>query len=915
MSLSPGTRIGPYEILSPLGAGGMGEVYRARDPRLGRDVAVKVLPAELSADAERLSRFEQEARSASSLNHPNIVTIHDIGRSLLSLPAGEGRGEGPSSISYIAMELVEGKSLREIISSGALLVRRLLGIAMQAADGLAKAHAAGIVHRDLKPENLIVSSDGFVKILDFGLAKLAPPADADQSQMPTFGQATRPGLVMGTVAYMSPEQAAGAPVDFRSDQFSLGAILYEMATGVRPFQKTTAVETLSAILREEPAPLSERAPEAPAPLRWIVERCLAKEPEDRYASTQDLARELRDLREHLGEITRSGETAALAAGRLPPGRSRRVFLTGAAAGLIAGAAAMLWWPRPEAPASPPFLRYLTYSGRDHSPAVSADGRMVALASERDGKSRIWLKQLAGGGEAALTDGPDADPRFSPDSSMVLYARSETNGTSICRAHVVGGETRRILDNASQADWSPDGKRIAFLRNAIAGNKQLSIVGLANPDGGNPREIARVEDHTLIHPRWSPDGSTIAFAELTQVGTARIIFLVDAGTGRVRQVRLALSARFTGGPAWCPDGRCLLYSVGESVATTVTGGGYARVIRHDVGSGRTETILWGPGANNGTLDLLPDGRLVMEAYSGRENLKELILEGQAPPREMRWLTRGYTADRQPTFSPDGEWIAFSSNRSGNLDLWEISTKSGAIRRLTDDAADDWDPGFTRDGKLIWSSNRSGALEIWIAEGDGSGARQLTRDGADAENPTATPDGWIVYSQGDPAKRGIWKIRPDRSGGALVVSETVQVPEVSPDGRYVSYVAVIGQRFEIRVNRLEDRRATPFRIPIPTSGITAPAAAGRSKWMPDGKTIVFFGREPGQPFGLYAQSFDPARDTSGTRRRLAGFDPDVQYESFGISPDGSRIVVGAFEHLSSLLIAERVPGIPPRRNAPR
>ncbi len=288
MTTAPGSRLGPYEILAPLGSGGMGEVYRAKDTKLGREVAIKVLPAAVAQDPARRQRFEQEARSASSLNHPNILTIHDI-------------AEADGAL-YIAMELVDGKTLRELLASGEPLpTRRLLDLAVQVAEGLAKAHAAGIVHRDLKPENLMVSKDGFVKILDFGLAKLTEAAaPQDASVMPTAVAApTEPGTVMGTVGYMSPEQASGQPVDFRSDQFSFGSILYEMATGKRAFQRKTGAETLVAIIRDEPEPLAQAAPAAPAPVRWIVERCLAKDPEERYASTKDLARDLKSVRDHL----------------------------------------------------------------------------------------------------------------------------------------------------------------------------------------------------------------------------------------------------------------------------------------------------------------------------------------------------------------------------------------------------------------------------------------------------------------------------------------------------------------------------------------------------------------------------------------------------------------------------------------
>ncbi len=286
MTIATGSRLGPYEVLSPLGAGGMGEVYRARDERLKRDVAIKVLPASFSADPDRLRRFEQEAGSASALNHPNIITIYEVGSA--------------GSTSFIAMELVDGKTLREVLLSGPLPVKRVAGLAAQIADGLAKAHAARIVHRDLKPENLMVSKDGFVKILDFGLAKFAQPDSSALSRSPTVTKAqTEEGTVLGTVGYMSPEQARGETVDFRSDQFSFGVILYEMLTGKNPFRLRTQAETVSAILRDEPAPLAEAAPASPEALRWIIERCLSKEPEERYGSTRDLARDLRRVGEQL----------------------------------------------------------------------------------------------------------------------------------------------------------------------------------------------------------------------------------------------------------------------------------------------------------------------------------------------------------------------------------------------------------------------------------------------------------------------------------------------------------------------------------------------------------------------------------------------------------------------------------------
>ena len=298
VSLKSGTRLGPYEIVSFLGAGGMGEVYRARDTRLRREVAIKVLPEGLASDRERLKRFEKEGRAASGLNHPNVVTIHEIASS--------------DSRTYITMELVEGDSLRKRLSRGALPIKKILQVAPQIAEGLARAHEAGLVHRDLKPENVMVGHDGIVKILDFGLAKrrVKPAGQDDRTET-----ATDAGAVIGTAGYMSPEQVSGSEIDHRSDQFSLGAILYEMATGRRAFHKKTSVETMSAILNEEPLSIAEVSRCVPAPLRWIVERCLAKSPDDRYASTRDLARDLVLARDRLSEAGPPG---------FPAGAPRRV---------------------------------------------------------------------------------------------------------------------------------------------------------------------------------------------------------------------------------------------------------------------------------------------------------------------------------------------------------------------------------------------------------------------------------------------------------------------------------------------------------------------------------------------------------------------------------------------------------------
>ncbi|HEY7573638.1 MAG TPA: serine/threonine-protein kinase, partial [Thermoanaerobaculia bacterium] len=368
MTLAAGTRLGPYEITARLGAGGMGEVYRARDSRLGRDVAVKVLLGEVAADRDRLRRFELEARAASALNHPHIVMIYDVGSS--------------DATFYTAMELVEGSTLRELVETGPLTTRRLLDVAAQIADGLAKAHEAGIVHRDLKPENVMISRDGYAKILDFGLAKLSETAAEDASEVAT---GTRPGMVMGTVGYMSPEQASGRPVDFRSDQFSLGSILYELATGQRAFRRDTSAETLAAIIREEPRPIAAQNAGIPAPFRWIVERCLSKEPDGRYASTRDLARDLAMVREHLSELG-SGETA-------------RSDAAASAGGL----------------ALPTFQRLSFRRGTILSARFAPDGQTVIYGASWDGEPvRLYSNR---------PESPESSPLMIPDAEVLSISRS------------------------------------------------------------------------------------------------------------------------------------------------------------------------------------------------------------------------------------------------------------------------------------------------------------------------------------------------------------------------------------------------------------------------------------------------------------------------------------------------------------
>jgi serine/threonine protein kinase len=876
----------------------MGEVYRAKDTRLGRDVAVKVLPKEFASHSERMQRFEREARSASALNHPAIITIYDVGFS--------------GSDAYIAMEYIDGKNLAELLKAGRLPLKKIVALASQFSDALAKAHEAGIVHRDLKPENLMITSDGFLKVLDFGLAKLADDkSDGYKSEVSNFQTQTSAGVVLGTASYMSPEQAAGKVVDFRSDQFSFGSILYEMVTGRRAFSEYTAAETMTAIIREEPEPASSIVPNLPGPIRWIIERCMAKDPQERYASTRDLARDLQIVRDHFSEITSSSESAQSLQAVKP--RNRLLLPVVILVALAAGAAFAYWFHRTPVQ-NPAVFRTLTYSGSDSSPTVSSNGQLVAFRSDRDGRPRIWLKQLKGGNEVAVTSGSDDLPRFSPDGSLLLFIRNEGTSASLFRVPVLGGEERKIIEDVRSADWSPDGNKIAFIRwKAAQGNPDSEFL-IVNPDGSGLQELAVIKERQLQSVRWSPDGHYLVATVIIQgnYGSRDAIALIDVQNKKMRWILSSYS--WPTSAVWTGTKNQIAYFGPETGVALFQLRGDSTLYLHDVETGERKPVFWAQSAGE-IMDIAGKGRIVMHSASLRENLREITLSGKNLSETSAWLTRGNSCNRQPVYSPDGKHILFSSNMAANLDLWEVSTESRSLRRITEDTAGDWDPTYSPDGKyILWSSNRGGNFEIWMANRDGSGARQITKDGVDAENPAMTLDGkWIVYNSYNPDLkiRGIWKIHPDGTGAIRIATGLTQWPEVSPDGRYASYGFYKQSLNDIftyeRVVDIETGTQLPFEIKVSNRD----RVGGRMRWMPDGKSIVFIDEDEKGNWGLFAQDFIPGKDTASSRRQLAGFEPDRKIDTFSISPDNSSIVMAEVEVLSSLIMAEGIPGIEPQR----
>jgi eukaryotic-like serine/threonine-protein kinase len=903
MQFEAGARIGPYEILALIGKGGMGEVYRARDERIGRDVAIKFLPASFGESPDRLRRFEQEARSAGALNHPNLVTIHEL-----------GYHEGAP---FIVMELLDGAPLRALLAAGAddgspIPPRKAVEYAVQIADGLAAAHERGVVHRDLKPENIFVTSDGRVKILDFGLAKQTGLDDAGHSEAATARRDTAPGTVMGTVGYMSPEQVRGEQVDHRTDVFSFGSVLYEILTGRRAFRGDTAVETMNAILKEDPPDLeSSRSSTSSAispALDQIVRHCLEKNRAERFQSMRDVAFALGHL------SSASGQSAALDVPDLAtPPRPFRAALAGAVCGVLLGiAAGWLYFSSAErvdrnaesAAIPPQLLRPLTFSGHDSSPAVSPDGRMVAFVSTRDGRQRIWLRQIDGGGELALTDGPDDGPRWSPDGSSILFGRQMRDGVfAVMRVPALGGTPRRIVDGGDGA-WSPDGKTIAFSRMTTRADGYDTVLLTVGADGTGLKEIARLENIGARGPRWSPDGTRIALSDASAGYRNRRPTLIRLD-GTVEALDVLGNQGLHSNIVWLDDERIL---VAEVVSTTYAPSGMgSRIFVRNLRTGDSRTLLYTPEPAF-AVDVTAEGRLVVDLLAARQNLHEISIPGVTPPVD-RWLTRGQSHDRQPAYSRDGRSVIFSTTMSGNLDLWSVSTVDGALQRLTEDPDDDFDPAYGPDGtSIVWSSRRSGNYEVWIANADGSNARQLTRDGVDAENPTMTADGqWVVYNSYNPAHPGIWKIRRDGSDATRIAAVgTSQLPEVSPDGRWVAFsTSQVGIR-TLRVVGIDggESHVVTELFFQGSSSYQGNFSPGRARWSADGRALVYLDCDADGSCGLRQQDFVFGRDTTVTRRNVTRFDMFAPAESFSMSPDGTRITVSTREQTERIAITDPI-----------
>jgi serine/threonine protein kinase len=752
MTLASGSKLGPYEIVSVLGAGGMGEVYRARDARLSRVVAIKVLPASFSKDQDRLQRFAQEARATAALNHPNILSIFDIGDEQAS--------------PYVVSELLEGETLRERLKTGALSSRKAIDYAIQIARGLAAAHDKGIVHRDLKPENLFLTNDGGVKILDFGLAKLMHPESQDASaDAPTIQGGTEPGLIMGTVGYMSPEQVRGKAADHRSDIFSFGAILYEMVSGERAFRGETAADTMSSILKEEPPELSETARNVPPGLERIVRHCLEKNPAQRFQSAGDLAFQLEALTE-ISATNKSGLQAAIKG--VDDARSHRKLarLAGATVLAVAIAAVAWWFGRSGNATLPAEYQQITFrTGSVGNARFAPDGTVIYSAKWDDGVDQLYSTRTGeiGSRELGLKNAEllsiSKNGEMAVRLNTVFYTGYARSGT-LARVSLSGGTPREVLENVQDVDWAADGVNMAIIRFV----PETSHWRLEYPVG----HVLFDSINWISHPKISPDGKRVAFADHQNYG--------GDDEGAVAVINPDGHEKLLS-PGWSSVQGIQWSSTGDEVWFTASDTGSAANLHGVTLAGKVRTIANVPGGM--WLEDMRDGVALVITPQHRQGIMG-VSPGGKDEHELGWLGWSYLRD----FSRDGAKVLFEEQADGggpNYTVFLRDTNGDPPIRISEGEG----RAISPDNKwVIIKVAKGGPLRV---EPTGAGeGRQLTHDDISYGRVRYLPDGKQLIATGIEPGHGARDYLIDLSSGESkpVTPEGVVGASVSPDGRYLA-----------------------------------------------------------------------------------------------------------------------------------
>ncbi len=858
MTLSAGTKLGPYEVLSPLGAGGMGEVYRAKDPRLGRDVAIKVLPATFSQDPDRLKRFEQEARAAGVLNHPGITAVYDFGMH--------------DGAPYIVTELLEGETLRARLLAGSLPVRKAIDYAVQIAKGLAAAHEKGIVHRDLKPENLFLTKDGRVKILDFGLAKLKTERDEHgQTDMNTVSGGTEPGVVLGTMGYMAPEQVRGKTADRRSDIFAFGTILYEMLSGQRAFRGDTAADTITAILTKEPPDLSATNKDVHPGLDRIVRHCLEKNPEERFESARDVAFDLEALSGVSGTLDRraraSGgrqETSPVggAGARGGPRRADRVALSST--------------PPARSPASssrPSFTRSPSRAGRSPARSSRRTARRSSIPPPGKGAPfEIFINRpespesrpfgLPSAEVLAISKGGEMAIKLAPRRTKAFV----TTGR-LARISIAGGAPRDILDDVQYADWSPDGKDLAIVRDVGARCRVEYPIG----------KVLYETSGWISHPRMSPDGELVAFLDhpVPNDDGGRVAVVDRAGKERDISPLYATVQ----GLVWRPDGGEIWY--------TAAVGGFNRAVHAVTLSGRVRLVGRVPGIST-IRDISQQGRVLMTNESARLGILARG-PGEEKERELSWLDYSLVTD----IRSDGSKILITESGEGGGPAYSAYLRgfdgSPAVR-LGDGSTE----AFSPDGAWAIAITHTATPQIHLLPTSVGEPRALSHDGLDVFNADFLPDGKTLIFTAAEADHGTRLYLRDSSGA--------KARAISPEG-YSLFRGAVTPDGKSAVVSGPDQRVYLYPVqggePTPLPGLTSRHRPIR--WTPDGGTLFVqdANRVPSQVFkyDVAAGRLDLWKEVSpADAAGLAGA------SRFVVTPDGRYYAYSYLRVLSYLQLVE-------------